>query len=55
MTALKNDPDMVLITSWNEYQISSAIERTVEFGQLFLQETKAWLALFHLLQPHSVG
>ncbi len=44
--ALQNDPDIVLIASWNEYQTSSAIEPTREFGALFLEKTKSWCTLF---------
>lgn len=45
--ALENEADVVLITAWNEYQTSSAIEPTVEFGDLFLEKTETWCTLFH--------
>ncbi len=45
--ALENEPDMVLIAAWNEYQTSSAIEPTEEFGSLFLEKTESWCTSFH--------
>jgi len=45
--ALDNEADIVLIASWNKYQTSSAIEPTVEFGDLLLQKTEDWCGQFH--------
>ena len=44
--ALENDPDMVLIFSWNEYFESAAIEPTKEFQDTFLESTKDWAETF---------
>ena len=48
--ALENGADIVLIASWNEYQTSSAIEPTIEFGDLLLQKTEDWCGRFHAIQ-----
>jgi UPF0716 family protein affecting phage T7 exclusion len=49
-SALQNGADIVLIASWNEYQTSSAIEPTTEFGDLFLQKTADWCGQLHAMQ-----
>jgi hypothetical protein len=40
--ALKNNPDYVLIASWNEFFEGSAIEPTKEYQDTYLKETKVW-------------
>jgi hypothetical protein len=44
--ALQERPNIVLIDSWNNYYNSSCIEPTVEFGELFLDQTKYWTTKF---------
>jgi disulfide bond formation protein DsbB len=48
--ALENGADILIIASWNEYQTSSAIEPTIEFGDLLLQKTQDWCGGFHAIQ-----
>lgn len=45
-TALKHYPDMVLITSWNEFFEGTAIEPTQEYGDVYLKKTSEWAAKF---------
>lgn|GEM_PF-2885233 len=52
--ALSNDPDIVLIATWNEYYESTCIEPTVEFGDLFLQKTENWVCKFKQTSPSSI-
>jgi Gpi18-like mannosyltransferase len=40
--ALDNDPDILLVFSWNEYFESACIEPTEEFGEEFLERTEYW-------------
>lgn len=44
--ALDNEPDLVLIASWNNYYESSCIEPTLEFGKRFLDRTEYWVSMF---------
>lgn len=41
-TALKNRPDYILITSWNEFFEGTAIEPSKENGDKYLSSTKKW-------------
>lgn len=45
-TALKNKPDFILITSWNEFFEGTAIEPSKEYGNYYLEETKKWIKEF---------
>lgn len=45
-SALTNQPDIVLIFSWNEYFESTCIEPTEEFGTEFLSRTQFWTSKF---------
>jgi hypothetical protein len=51
--ALQNRPNIVLIDSWNNYYKGSCIEPTVEFGELFLNQTKYWATKFKNLTQSS--
>jgi Gpi18-like mannosyltransferase len=45
-TVLKNNPDFVLITSWNEFFEGTAIEPTKQYGSYYLKATKKWTDKF---------
>ncbi|MCL4542984.1 MAG: glycoside hydrolase family 99-like domain-containing protein [Chloroflexi bacterium] len=41
--ALSSDPDLVMINSFNEWHEGSEIEPSLEFGDQYLQTTRAWI------------
>jgi len=53
-TALKNKPDYILITSWNEFFEGSAIEPTKEYGSYYLNATKQWITKYKALTPANI-
>ena len=53
--ALSNDPDIILISTWNEYYESSCIESTQEFGEFFLEKTKHWCEIYKNDSFISIG
>jgi hypothetical protein len=44
--ALANDPDWVLVTSWNEWYEGTVVQPSVRAGDLALLQTKANAATF---------
>ena len=42
--ALKQNPDYILITSWNEFFEGTAIEPSVEYGDYYLNKTQEWVS-----------
>lgn len=44
--AIDNDPDMVIIYSWNQYFEGACIEPTAEFGDMFIKQTGIWIDKF---------
>jgi hypothetical protein len=45
--ALKQQPDVILVYSWNEYFEQSAIEPTVQWGDSYLRWTKCYITHAH--------
>ena len=52
-TALKYNPDYILITSWNEFFEGTAIEPSKEYGTKYLEATKKWTDQFKTLHNNA--
>jgi hypothetical protein len=44
--ALASDPDWIMITSWNEWPEHTYIEPSTTYGELFMDITREWAALW---------